>query len=150
MNKTNHPLYARWNAMRRRCMTPTNAQYRYYGGRGITICPEWDDFDTFVADMGECPEGYELDRIDVDGNYEPSNCRWISHSDNLRNRRPFYGRENKRNRYLRTHSNGYQVQIIILKSEGVHRKWFKTYEQAVAHRDVCEYERDFYKRIGID
>jgi hypothetical protein len=69
---------------------PTLPEYKHYGGRGITVCDRWkgpDGFIHFLEDMGECPEGLTLDRIDVDGNYELSNCRWISRTDNQRNQR---------------------------------------------------------------
>lgn len=83
--KTFTPEYASWKAMRNRCNYKGNKSYSYYGGRGITVCERWDSFVNFLADMGSKPEGYTLDRIDVNGNYEPSNCRWASKSQQLRN-----------------------------------------------------------------
>ena len=87
--KTGTPTYRVWCAIKARCLNENNPDYDYYGGRGITICDRWkDSFENFYTDMGERPNGKTIDRIDVDGNYEPSNCRWATpkeQSDNKRN-----------------------------------------------------------------
>ena len=84
---SNTPTYRSWAHMLDRCRNPKNDSWDYYGGRGITVCEEWTDFAQFLADMGERPEGTSIDRIDVDGNYEPGNCRWADHTTQINNRR---------------------------------------------------------------
>lgn len=91
-NKKNDNLRL-WNiyhGMKKRCNNPNCARYKDYGGRGITICIEWqDDFDAFAdwAKSNGYDETLTIDRIDVNGNYEPSNCRWVSLKEQSRNMR---------------------------------------------------------------
>lgn len=86
----NSGTYRSWIGMKVRCYNPRWVGFHHYGGRGITVCDRWrNSFENFLEDMGERPEGKTVDRIDVDGNYEPSNCRWATQSEQLRNRRPY-------------------------------------------------------------
>jgi len=86
MSKT--PTYAAWRDAKNRCCRTQDSHYHLYGGRGIRMCQEWlDSFAAFLHDMGECPPGMTLDRIDVNGNYEPGNCRWLSMAEQSRNTR---------------------------------------------------------------
>lgn len=82
------PTYHTWSGMRARCTNPKNKEYARYGGRGITVCEQWDHFVNFLADMGEKPPGTSIDRIDNAGNYEPGNCRWATAHEQRMNQRP--------------------------------------------------------------
>jgi hypothetical protein len=82
-------VYDRWVGMHQRCYNPNNRSHFDYGGRGTVVCERWHVFANFFADMGHPPRGKSLDRIDVNGNYEPGNCRWASIFEQSRNKRPF-------------------------------------------------------------
>ena len=94
--RCNTRLYRVWNNMRTRCDRPKNDNYEWYGGRGITYCTAWSDFSVFAE--WALSHGYsdelELDRIDTNGAYEPSNCRFVTHKENCNNRRGRHGSKN--------------------------------------------------------
>lgn len=85
MSKT--PLHAAWRMMLQRCENPRDRSFKNYGRRGIKVCERWHKFENFLADMGMRPAGYELDRKDNDGDYEPGNCLWTTKKKNLNNKR---------------------------------------------------------------
>lgn len=87
--------YRSWVAMRARCRNPNAESYERYGGAGVTVCDRWERFENFLADMGERPEGRSVDRIDSNGNYEPSNCRWATAQEQSQNRRPYRHRKER-------------------------------------------------------
>lgn len=73
--------------MRERCLSKTNKRFKDYGGRGITIDPTWDSFENFLVDMGECPQGLTIERLNNDAGYGPENCAWRSRKDQNNNKR---------------------------------------------------------------
>jgi hypothetical protein len=80
--------YSSWVAAKERCFSPGSAHFDQYGARGIVMCERWRwSFTEFLSDMGERPEGFTLERIDVNGNYEPGNCKWIPANHQTRNTR---------------------------------------------------------------
>lgn len=76
-----------WRGMVDRCTNKNNTSYPHYGGRGIEVCDRWRSFSNFYTDMGDRPDGMSLDRINVDGNYEPRNCRWATKQVQATNQR---------------------------------------------------------------
>jgi hypothetical protein len=83
------PEYASWGNMLQRCRNPKSSVFQYYGGRGIKVCKRWFHFENFLADMGRRPSPkHRLDRINVNGNYEPDNCRWGTPEEHQQNKRP--------------------------------------------------------------
>lgn len=85
------PTYKSWSEMKARCKNPGHSNSNCY--EGVTYCKEWEDFRNFFRDMGARPDGTTLDRIDPNGNYEPSNCRWadiFTQENNRRNNRYFF------------------------------------------------------------
>lgn len=79
--------YGIWKAMWQRCTNGNHKDWNDYGGRGIGVCERWQDFKMFLLDMGERPEGLELERVDNNKGYEPDNCRWATRAEQIANSR---------------------------------------------------------------
>lgn len=86
---TETPEYKTWCKMKSRCYVETDASYPSYGKRGILVCPQWlNSFEVFFADMGPKPKGdYSIERLNVNGDYEPGNCVWATQKEQSRNKR---------------------------------------------------------------
>ena len=132
----NKSSYNTWRAMIRRCTNPIDKDYPRYGGKGVTVCPEWLDYATFAKDMGE-PIGDEtLDRIDTYGNYEPINCRWAGIKTQNRNVRV---RKNNAAGFTGVSIVGKKfLAKITIGKKAYYSKVYLTVEEAAAARKELE------------
>ena len=133
--------YQIWEAMNQRCNNKNSSSYKNYGGRGIKVCDRWsgvDGYSNFLKDMGERPDKLSLDRKDVNGNYEPDNCRWADSS-----LQGFNTRKNKNNTsgrsgvsWDRTRSNW--ASYIMKDQKKISLGRYDSFEEAVAAREKAE------------
>ena len=133
-NLSRSRLYNCWRSMLKRVNLPTTRGYKNYGGRGIEITPSWYDFNTFsswafsVGYTEETHKNLSLDRIDVNGNYEPSNCRWADTTIQNRNRRK---KENTTSKYIGVYLKGNRwIARVVLNSKSIYLGGFLTEDEA--------------------
>lgn len=127
--QTKHPLYKTWQSLKLRCYNPTDPHYKWYGAKGVDVCERWTGkygFYNFLEDMGERPRGYSLDRIDSNGNYEPSNCRWASAHTQNTNRTGY----NTEYPGITKRENGNYRARLLSRGKSVFDKTFKDIKEA--------------------
>jgi hypothetical protein len=124
--------YGIWKAMIKRCTNPSTVGYKYYGGRGITVCERWvNSFESFLSDMGERPAGTSIDRRDNSGDYEPGNCRWATALEQVRNSRRYK---------LRLH---HRTKIVWLRECGLLQREIGEllgFSQSAVSKAILEYK----------
>ncbi|MBO0736547.1 MAG: hypothetical protein J2P48_08265 [Alphaproteobacteria bacterium] len=115
INGKRNSTYTAWANMKARCGNPNRPDYKFYGGRGITVCDRWrQSFSAFLDDVGECPPGYSLDRIDNERGYEPGNVRWATRTQQMRNSRRTRLTEADVKRIHKLRSQGWTLEAIGL------------------------------------
>lgn len=132
------PEYRIWTHMKGRCLNETDARYADYGGRGIIVCDRWvESFAAFLADMGPRPsKSHSIDRIDNDGGYEPSNCRWATDQEQSLNKRVYRNSKSGLRGIRQTKNGTWEVRVAIGGSKQRHIGTFKSLEEAIENRGV--------------
>lgn len=122
-NQKSSPEYKSWGSMRHRCFNKNNISYKYYGGRGITVCERWNKFENFLKDMGRRPSKHSLERIDNNKGYGPENCRWATNLDQANNKRnnkylTYKGKTRSRKEWARVLDISYSALLHRLNDLG--------------------------------
>ena len=115
------PTYSSWSSMKHRCNNSNNAGYHLYGGRGIKVCEQWNEFRGFLKDMGVRPKETSLDRIDSNKGYTPENCRWATAKEQGRNTRNTKLNMIKANTIRKMYKSGRFTQSYIADKFNIHQ-----------------------------
>lgn len=131
--------YSSWKGMKSRCYNEKNIRYRHYGGRGIFVCDRWkSSFENFLEDMGPKPSAvHSIERIDVDGNYEPKNCEWATPQKQSRNKRKERSKTGERGISLMPNGKDFKAGITV-NDRRVHIGVYRSLEEAKKARSDAE------------
>ena len=142
--------YNSWDSMKQRCTNPKNRRWKHYGGRGISYDSRWEFFENFLEDMGECPEGLTLDRIDVNGNYCKENCRWATDSVQGYNQTKRCTNTSGRTGVHWDKKNKKFYAKITVNSTGIFLGYYENFDDAVHARREAELKYFGFTRDGND
>lgn len=133
------PEYKCWSSMRERCHNKNTVSFMDYGARGITVCERWEKFSNFLYDMGLKPSPkHTLDRINVNGNYEPTNCRWVTRLEQAQNKRIYKpNKTGHRDVSWNKKSQRWQARISVNKTR-FYLGMYRDLEDAIAARKAAE------------
>jgi len=129
-----HSTWLTYRNMKDRCYNKNNDRYHKYGGRGIKVCRQWQkSFERFYLDMGLKPQSMSLERINVDGNYEPDNCKWATSTEQLRNK-SLYENNTSGHRGVGLRKNGSWRSAISVGGKQIFIGYFKDKDDAISAR----------------
>ncbi len=146
MIKYNKKEHVALSNLKTRCYNPNNKRYKDYGGRGITVCDEWlNSFESFYKDMGDCPEGCTIDRIDNNLGYNKENCRWATRLEQD---------SNKRNSFIITYKGETKPLFLFCKELGLKYSTtlcrIKTYKWSIEDAlEIAKHKKEIVREKGI-
>ena len=136
--KAHSKEYTAWEGMLQRCNNPLSVSYKNYGARGIKVCKEWESFESFYSDMGDCPTQMTLERVDVNNGYSKENCKWADYSTQTFNQRKRGDNVSGKAGVRFYKARGKWVATIGVCCKPVHLGYFSSFEDACAAREEAE------------
>ena len=144
--------YNIWLNIKNRCYTESSSVYDYYGGKGVRVCKRWlgdDGYENFLNDMGASKLGYDIDRIDENGNYEPENCRWVKINESRFNRGRFSNNTSGKTGVVRCSNGRWNCRINVNK-ERINLGTYDNFDYALEIRELAEIRHYGYPKDNTD